>query len=140
LRCCRGRLIEEQKAEKLEERLEELKEKMIEEEAKLENGNNGACFVVFKYKYMAQEVIRKPSEFLSGVLASNPQIRIRFNVDLWTVEKAPPASDIIWSKLGTRDISSNLKSIFLYLLLFIFCVLLVSPLTVTYFSLNYIAL
>jgi hypothetical protein len=60
MKCCRGRLIEEEKAEMLEEQLEELKESMIEEESKIELGSNGACFVVFKHKYQAQRAIRSP--------------------------------------------------------------------------------
>ena len=37
----------------MELQLEELKEKMIAEESRLEMGNNGACFVVFKFKHKA---------------------------------------------------------------------------------------
>jgi hypothetical protein len=112
--------------------LEELKERMIEEESKLEFGNNGACFVVFKHKYQAQRAIRSPNEFLNGVLARDPLIRLKYCVESWRLEKAPPSSDVIWGKLGTRDLSSALKSIFLYLLLFVFCVLLITPLTVRF--------
>ena len=131
MKCCQGRLIEEQKADILEEKLEELKEKMIEEESKLELGSNGACFVVFKHKHQAQRAIRSPIEFLNGVLARDPLIRLKYCVENWRLEKAPPYSDVIWGKLGTRDLLSALKSIFLYLLLFTFCVLLITPLTVS---------
>ena len=55
--------------------------------------------------------------------------RRKLGIDDWNIEQAPPVSDIIWSKIGTKDLLSTLKSIFLYLLLFIICIILVSPLT-----------
>lgn len=60
-------MIQEQKADKLEEELEDIKEKLIEEENKVEVGNNGCMFIVFKHIFQAQEAIRKSTDFLDGV-------------------------------------------------------------------------
>lgn len=112
--------------------MELVKEAMIEEEERNASVNNGCLFIQFRHVFQAQEAIRHPELFLAGLVGATLEQRVKYGMDSWQLLKAPPASDIRWSKIGTYDMASRIKSLFLYVLLFFICVTLVTPLTVRF--------
>ena len=91
-------------------------------------------FIVFKSYLTAKHARRNPQAFIDTI-NSDKKLVYNFNINNWHITKAPPESDIFWFKLGKKDFISSIKSFVLFLLLFIVCVVLVSPLTVSMFTL-----
>jgi hypothetical protein len=109
---------------------------MIAEERKNIGLNNGCFFLIFRHIDQAQDALKHQDAFRRTLLSANNSIlseeqKAKYNVAKWRLQKAPASSDVRWAKIGQHDLTSVIKSFFLYLLLFVICVLLVSPLTVS---------
>lgn len=89
----------------------------------------GVAFITFNHPECVQESIANFKTDILEITKGSPHNKT-LNLEEWTLQQAPPVSDIVWEHLRYYDKTlSWIKSIFLSILLFVLCIVVVTPLT-----------
>ena len=104
--------------------------KGLESEEKTQKRENGGFgFVTFQSNLQVKRCLNAKDFQKLVVDRVGPEDRMRAGVNRWKIKQAPAYSDIIWENMYRDDTLTSIKSWLLMILLFIVCVVLITPIS-----------